>query len=97
MGYGDEMKQLCQEFEETKNHDFKLYFKRYPTEDEKKQLILNNKDVDASIIKSIGTTRALFNKAKEESNVSNLQLMMEVLGVSTKEELLKMLMNEGEE
>lgn len=97
MGYGDEMKQLCQEFEETKKHDFKLYFKRYPTEEEKKQLILNNKDVDASIIKSIGTTRALFNKAREESNVSNLQLMMEVLGVSTKEELLKMLMNEGEE
>ena len=97
MGYGDEMKQLCQEFEETKKHDFKLYFKRYPTEEEKKQLILNNKDVDASIIKSIGTTRALFNKAREESNVSNLQLMMEVLGVSTKEELLKILMNEGEE
>ena len=97
MGFGDEMKQLCQEFEAIKQHDYKLYFKRYPTDEEKKQLILNNKDVDASIMKSIGTTRALFNKVKEESNVSNLQLMMEVLGVSTKEELLKMLMNEGEE
>lgn len=97
MGYGEEMTQLCEEFETIKDYDYKLHFVKYPTDEEKKQLILNNKDVDANIMSSISKTRALISKVKSEAKVSNLQLMMEVLGISTKEELMKMLLDNEEE
>ena len=39
LGYGEEMQVLCDEFNEIKTHNFKLYFEHYPTKEEQKQLI----------------------------------------------------------
>ena len=97
MGYGEEMKVLCKEFEQVKNNDFKLHFSHYPTKDERKQMILNNSDLDEQTLKSIQDARSRVAKAKATGKaMNNLQLMMEIMGVSTKEELMKMLMDDNE-
>lgn len=87
LGYGEDMEILNQEFEEIKNHDFKLYFDEYPDKEKQKQIFLNNRDVEDKDIKIIGNTKSLIDKLTGEGNVSKLQLMQELFGMS-KEELL---------
>ncbi|MEW4411508.1 ATP-binding domain-containing protein [Clostridium sp. AN503] len=88
LGYGEDMEILNQEFEKIKKHDFKLYFEEYPDKEKQKQIFLNNKDVEAKDIKTIGNTKILIDKLTVEGNVSKLQLMQELFGMS-KEELLE--------
>lgn len=96
MGYGEEMKSLCKEFEQVKNNDYKLHFDHYPTEEERKQMVLNNSDLDEQTLKTIQDARSKVAKAKAAGKqMNNLQLMMEIMGVSTKEELMKMLMEDN--
>ena len=87
LGYGEDMEILNQEFEEIKNHDFKLYFDEYPDKEKHKQIFVNNRDVEDKDIKIIGNTKSLIDKLTGEGNVSKLQLMQELFGMS-KEELL---------
>ena len=95
MGYGEEMKSLCKEFEQVKSHGFKLHFDHYPTEEEQKQMILNNSDLDKQTLKAIQDARSRVAKAKASSKpMNNLQFMMEIRGVSIKGELMKMFMEE---
>ncbi len=95
MGYGEEMKSLCKEFEQIRNNEFKLHFDHYPTEGERKQMVLNNSDLDEQTLKSIQDARNKVAKAKAAGKpMKNLQLMMEIMGVSTKEELMKMLLED---
>ena len=86
------MQILNDEFEEIKNHDYKLYFQEYPDAEKLKQIFLNNKDVANKDVKAIDSTKALISKLTEEGNVTRLQLMQELFGMS-KEELVKI---EGE-
>lgn len=95
LGYGDEMQLLCDEFSEIKNHNFKLYFEHYPTKEEQKELILNNKDLDQSSMKSLNSTRSLIMKLKADGKVTDLQIIKELFGISTKDEIIKLL--EGED
>lgn len=90
LGYGEDMQTLNDEFEEIKNHDYKLYFQEYPDAKKLKQIFLNNKDVADKDIKAIDSTKALIGKLTEEGNVTKLQLMQELFGMS-KEELAKIL------
>lgn len=90
MGYGEEMKTLCDEFEEIKSRDYKLHFNRYPSKAERKEILLNNKDLDEIDLKDVQFTRNKVAKMMATGKATNLQLMMEIMGVSTKEELLKM-------
>lgn len=95
MGYGEEMKSLCKEFEQIKKNEFKLHFDHYPTAEERKQMVLNNSDLDEQTLKSIQNARNKVAKAKAAGKpMKNLQLMMEIMGVSTKEELMKMLLED---
>lgn len=95
MGYGEEMKSLCKEFEQIKKNEFKLHFDHYPTAEERKQMVLNNSDLDEQTLKSIQDARNKVAKAKAAGKpMKNLQLMMEIMGVSTKEELMKMLLED---
>ena len=95
MGYGEEMQSLCKEFDKVKNNGYKLHFNHYPTKEERKQMILNNSDIDEYTLKTIQDARGRVAKAKaSKKSMSNLQLMMEIMGVSTKEELMKMLNEE---
>ncbi|MBR3882438.1 MAG: DEAD/DEAH box helicase [Clostridia bacterium] len=94
LGYGDEMQLLCDEFSEIKKNNFKLYFEHYPTKEEQKQLILNNKDLDKSSMSSLNNTRALIMKLKADGKVTDVQLIKELFGISTKDEIMKMLEDE---
>lgn len=95
MGYGEEMQSLCKEFEQVKKNGFKLHFDRYPSEKEREQMVLNNSDLDEQTLKSIQDARSKIAKAKATGkSMSNMQLMMEIMGVSTKEELMKMLLED---
>lgn len=87
LGYSEDMEILNQEFEEIKKHKFKLYFNEYPDKEKQKQIFLNNRDVEDKDIKVIGNTKTLIDKLTGEGNVSKLQLMQELFGMS-KEELL---------
>lgn len=92
MGYGEEMQSLCKEFERVKENDYMLKFIKYPTEEERNQMILNNQDLDENTFKSLQEARSKVAKLKASGQkVNNLQLMMEIMGVSTKEELLSLL------
>ncbi len=96
LGYGEEMQLLCDEFEEIKKHDFKLYFEHYPTEEEQKQLILNNQDLDKGSMSSLNNTRNLINKLKADGKVTDIQIIKELFGISSKEEIIKLL-EDGDE
>ena len=62
-------------------------FDEYPDKEKQKQIFLNNRDVEDKDIKLIGNTKSLIDKLTGEGNVSKLQLMQELFGMS-KEELL---------
>lgn len=81
------METLNQEFEEIKKHQFKLYFDEYPDKEKQKQIFLNNQDVEEKDIKTIGNTKTLIDKLTGQGNVSKVQLMQELFGMS-KDELL---------
>lgn len=54
-------------------------------------------DLDEQTLKSIQDARSRVAKAKATGKaINNLQLMMEIMGVSTKKELMKMLMDDNE-
>lgn len=90
LGYGADMEVLQEEFEEIKRQHFKLHFDRYPTKEEQEQIFLNNQDVEDKDIKTIDKTRNLIGKLTENGNVTKVQLMQELFGMS-KEELAKMI------
>lgn len=90
LGFGEDMETLKQEFEEIKNHEYKLYFPEYPDKEKLKEIFLNNKDVADKDVKTIDSTKALIEKLTGDGNVTKVQLMQELFGVS-KEEIIKML------
>lgn len=94
-GYGDNMQYLIDEFDIIKNHDFKLYFNKYPTEEEKKTIYLNNKDIEKNDARTIDQTRKLIDKLSKQ-NISKTDLMTQLFNVS-KEELLRIINSENEE
>ena len=68
----------------------KLYFSEYPDKEKLKEIFLNNKDVAKHDINTIDKTKELIGKLTEDGNVTKLQLMQELFGMS-KEELAKIL------
>ena len=90
LGYGKDMHILNDEFAEIKNHNYKLYFSEYPDKEKLKEIFLNNKDVAKHDINTIDKTKELIGKLTEDGNVTKLQLMQELFGMS-KEELAKIL------
>lgn len=88
LGYGEDMDLLCKEFDLIKEHDFKLYFEKYPDDKMLKEIFLNNQDVADKDIRTIDSTKALINKLTKDGNVTKLQLMQELFGMN-KEELIQ--------
>lgn len=97
LGYGEDMKELEEEFEEIKKHDFKLYFDEYPDKEKQKQIFLNNRDLDYKEVKTIGSTKALIGKLTGEGRISKLQLMQELFGMSKQELIDEIMKQTGDE
>lgn len=94
LGFGEDMETLKQEFEEIKNHEYKLYFSEYPDKEKLKEIFLNNKDVADKDVKTIDSTKTLIEKLTGDGNVTKVQLMQELFGMS-KDEIIKMLGGKG--
>ena len=94
LGFGEDMETLKQEFEEIKNHEYKLYFHEYPDKEKLKEIFLNNKDIADKDVKTIDSTKALIEKLTGDGNVTKVQLMQELFGMS-KDEIIKMLGGKG--
>ena len=62
IGTGEEMKSLIEEFNQIKEHDYKLYFEKYPDEEKRKELVQNNKDISSSDSNAINKTQELISK-----------------------------------
>ena len=90
LGHGEDMDVLKEEFAEIKRQDFKLHFDRYPTAEELKQIFLNNQDVARKDMEALGSTKNLIGKLTKDGNVTKLQIMQELFGMS-KEELAELL------
>lgn len=88
LGYGEDMEALVKEFEEIKEHDFKLHFDEYPDKEKQKQIFLNNRDITRKDVQILGSTKLLIDKLTASERVSKLQLMQELFGMN-REELLK--------
>ena len=85
LGYGKGMDELCAEFNKVKKNDYQLVFDPYPTEEEQKALIINNKEVsdkDASLVKT------LLDSFKRQG-FSNAQIIQDLLKNIPKDELIK--------
>lgn len=97
LGYGEQMQELCEEFDKIKANDYKLVFERYPTKEEQKQLIINNKDLAGKEATIFGSARGLFDKLRKSGSISDQQLLQDFFGM-TKDELMEMLnsIKEGE-
>lgn len=96
LGYGEDMVTLNHEFQEIRNHDFKLYFEKYPNKEKQKEIFLNNKDLGNKDMQALGNTKTLINKLSDQEGVSKVQLMQELFGMS-KEEIMAMLQGTGAE
>ena len=68
----------------------------YAGEEEQKQLILNNQDLDKGSMSSLNNTRNLINKLKADGKVTDIQIIKELFGISSKEEIIKLL-EDGDE
>lgn len=92
-GYGFGMDELVQEFKRIEEHEFKLYFEKYPTENEIKDLVRNNQDIaerDQTILTKARKVIEDISKTKVDSS-TKLKIAMELFGVSSQEELMKIL------
>ena len=91
LGYGEDMKKLCEEFSIIKQHDFKLFFEHYPTKEEQERIYLNNKDAGYGEIRTIDKTRALIERLAQGDNNMKVQLMKQLFNADTNEliELLR--------
>ena len=89
-GYGEDMHTLCEEFEQIKKHDFKLYFEHYPTKKDQEKIFLNNKDVEGREKRAFDQTKELINRLSQEGAMSKVQLMKQLFDANT-DDLLQIL------
>ena len=97
LGYGEDMKALSEEFEEIKNHEFKLHFDEYPDKEKQKQIFLNNRDVARKDVEALGSTKLLIDKLTATDGVSKLQLMQELFGMNREELIAELSKKTGDE
>lgn len=95
-GYGEDMEDLCNEFNTIKEHDFKLYFEHYPTKEELESIFLNNQDVQDKDVKAFAQTQELINRLSSEGSMSKVQLMKKLFNANT-DEMIKWLQEQDNE
>ena len=97
LGYGLGMDNLKKEFDTIKKNQFKLHFDKYPTDEEIKDLVRNNQDIAEREQSALDRARKVIkdiSKNKVEGD-TKLKLAMELFGVSSYEELMKVLNRDG--
>lgn len=86
-GVGAGMEELCEEFEKIKENDFQLVFDPYPTEEQQKELIINNRDVSD---KQASSMKSIFDSFKKQG-FSEGEILQDLLKETSKAEIIKIL------
>lgn len=77
IGIGTEMDLLIEEFKKIKEHDYKLYFEKYPDEKARNEIVQNNKDISSKDSNTINKAQELISKL----SLDDVKLVMkEMLG-----------------
>ncbi len=87
LGCGDGIKKLSQEFLRIKEENYTLYFKEYPDEKKRKQLIINSEDITETEQHQIFEMKNIIKKYRNLTP----QIMLELFGVDSIDEIIKML------
>ena len=95
LGYGEGMDKLCNEYDIIKQNDYKLVFNKYPTKDDLKNIVMNNKDIGDKDKAKIEDVRKIILDMKKsgETNIMN-EIVKEIFDLNTpeqKEEFIKMI------
>lgn len=95
LGYGEGMDKLCNEYDIIKQNDYKLVFDKYPTKDDLKNIVMNNKDIGEKDKAKIEDVRKIILDMKKsgETNIMN-EIVKEIFDLNTpeqKEEFIKMI------
>lgn len=95
LGYGEGMDKLCNEYDIIKQNDYKLFFNKYPTKDDLKNIVMNNKDIGDKDKAKIEDVRKIILDMKKsgETNIMN-EIVKEIFDLNTpeqKEEFIKMI------
>ena len=82
-GYGNSMEKLCYEYEKVKENNYKLYFKKYPTESDREQMVILNKDISKNDSDALTNTKKFI-----DENQSNMEILLkELFGEKYKDRL----------
>lgn len=95
LGYGEGMDKLCDEYDIIRQNDYKLFFNKYPTKDDLKNIVMNNKDIGDKDKAKIEDVRKIILDMKKsgETNIMN-EIVKEIFDLNTpeqKEEFIKMI------
>lgn len=73
-GYGKSMINLCDEFEKIKENNYKLYFKKYPTESDREKMVVLNKDISKNDSDALTNTKKFI-----DENQNNMEILLKEL------------------
>lgn len=95
LGYGEGMDKLCDEYEIIKQNNYKLVFDKYPTKDDLKNIVMNNKDIEDKDKSKIEDVRKIILDIKKSgaTNIMN-EIVKEIFDLNTpeqKDEFIKMI------
>lgn len=73
-GYGSSMEKLCFEFDKVKENDYKLFFKKYPTEEDRKKMVILNKNISKDDSEALTNTKKYI-----DENQGNMEILLKEL------------------
>ena len=90
LGYGEGMKKLCNEYEIIKKNSYKLVLDKYPTKDDLKNIVINNKDIGEKDKAKIEDVRKIILDMKKsgETNIMS-EIVKEIFDLNTPEQKQK--------
>ena len=73
-GYGNPMEKLCYEFDRVKENNYQLFFNKYPTEEDRKEMVILNKDISKNDSEALTNTKKFI-----DENQDNMELLLKEL------------------
>lgn len=91
LGFGDDMIKLCDEFDTVKKYDYRLHFDNYPDEEQRKKIVLNNRDVKKEEQASLENTKNIIENLTKDGRFTKKQIIKELLGIDSDQEIREIL------
>ena len=68
------MEKLCYEFDRVKENNYQLFFNKYPTEEDRKEMVILNKDISKNDSEALTNTKKFI-----DENQDNMELLLKEL------------------